>query len=332
MRISKLVAACNQIQESIYWLVFPAEKGVDCFTIQQPNELIERIQSLADEVDAICARASASPLDLTERSRHAYLWLKFLTDPAHLQMHLAALQTAHAASDRLSCRRRGPPALKRAPVRVQFYLLKSLYRVNFRREVTLIQANEGFVTAPPQLIEALIEAALCTHGRRALALVRQYADSAGYSQALKALSNGNLARPEEVKGKFYDLEASFSRVNQTYFDGTVERPHLTWNRTLTYRKLGHYQPNTDTVQVSLTLDNAAVPEFVLDYVMYHELLHKCLGIHYKNGRRVAHTSRFRTEEKKFQRYTEAVEFINQIGQQIPARKRLSRPTGRRTKK
>jgi hypothetical protein len=318
VRISKLIAHCNQLQNLIYWLAFPADKRIDDLEPHPQDGLSEQIRSLVNEVEDLCAQVSASPMDLPGRSRQAYQWLKFLSDPAHLQMHVAALQTTHAACSRLSCRRKGPPGSKSQPVRIQFYLFNALYRVSFRRDVTLIQANEGFITAPPPVIEALIEAAICQQGQHALGLVRQYADSAEYSRSLEMLVNGRLQQHDEIRGKVHDLEASFTRVNLEYFNGRMERPRLSWNRTLTYRKLGHYQPNIDTVQISITLDQTDVPEFILDYVMYHELLHNLLGIHYKNGRRSAHTSRFRAEERKFQHYAEALEFINQIGLHLPA--------------
>jgi hypothetical protein len=330
-----LITSCNQLQETLYSLAFPSNENFKTDETIPQASLIEHIQSLVLGVEHVCTQASASPMELPARSRGAYQWLKFLSDTGRLQTHLEALETAHAAINRLGCRRKGPPGLRARPVRIDFYHINALYRVSFRHDVILIQANEGFIDAPPAVIEALIQAALCQEGRTALALVRQYSDSADYGRSLRALTNGSLQQPDRVLGKVHDLEASFIRVNQAYFNGRLEQPHLTWNRTLTYRKLGHYQPNLDTVQISRTLDQTTVPEFILDYVMYHELLHKHLGIHYENGRRAAHTPLFRKEEKKYRFYAEAQEFINQIGQRRPNKIKSRRPlttkkiTGRR---
>ena len=101
----------------------------------------------------------------------------------------------------------------------------------------------------------------------------------------------------------------FNRVNEEYYSGDIERPILIWNRTITHRKLGHYQPSTDTVMISITLDNPGVPSFVLDYVMYHELLHKLIGVQVVDGRHYAHSPAFNIEERKFRQYAEAKDFL-----------------------
>lgn len=74
---------------------------------------------------------------------------------------------------------------------------------------------------------------------------------------------------------------------------------------MTGRKFGHYDWIQDTVMVSRTLDAAAVPAFLVDYIVYHELLHKQHGIHWVNGRGFAHTTEFQNDERRFERYQEA---------------------------
>ena len=85
-----------------------------------------------------------------------------------------------------------------------------------------------------------------------------------------------------------------------------------WSSQLTYRKFGHYQWDIDTVMVSKTLDNSRTPRYVIDFVMFHELLHKKLGVNLVNGRRMAHTTRFRNAEKEFRQYQQAKEYLNRI--------------------
>ena len=86
-------------------------------------------------------------------------------------------------------------------------------------------------------------------------------------------------------------------------------PQLHWNQTLTSGKLGHYHVLRDELMVSVTLDHPNVPAYVMDYVMYHELLHKKHGVRRKNGRTIGHFKAFREDEKRFSKYREANEFI-----------------------
>ena len=66
----------------------------------------------------------------------------------------------------------------------------------------------------------------------------------------------------------------------------------------------------DTVMVSSSLDSADAPEFVVDFILYHELLHKKLGVSWRNGRAMAHTTAFRQAERLFPRHAEANAALN----------------------
>ncbi|MFX4018890.1 hypothetical protein ACJBY8_11405, partial [Streptococcus suis] len=79
------------------------------------------------------------------------------------------------------------------------------------------------------------------------------------------------------KGQFHDLDAAFDRVNRAYFGGKAGRPHLLWSRRPSQRKLGHYDLPQDAVMVSMSLDARDVPTYVIDFVVYHEMLHRQLG-------------------------------------------------------
>ncbi len=90
------------------------------------------------------------------------------------------------------------------------------------------------------------------------------------------------------------LEDSFNRVNENFFAGMMDLPNLVISEGL--RTLGHYDYGTDTVSITKhVLDH----QDCLDYVMYHELLHKKHKFKTKNGRHFHHTSEFRKKEKEF---------------------------------
>jgi hypothetical protein len=108
------------------------------------------------------------------------------------------------------------------------------------------------------------------------------------------------------------LAASFGRVNQEYFGGGLSRPRLTWSRAFGGRKFGHYDPIHDTVMISGILDRATAPDYVIDFVVYHELLHKKLGIDWSNGWAATHTAEFRERERQFARYADADALLKQL--------------------
>lgn len=92
------------------------------------------------------------------------------------------------------------------------------------------------------------------------------------------------------------LEASFRRMNERYLGGMMARPNLVWGRS-SVRLLGTYTYATDTIMISRVLEQA--PEELLDYVMYHEMLHKKHKFSCTNTRTHSHTKEFRADEAKY---------------------------------
>jgi len=106
------------------------------------------------------------------------------------------------------------------------------------------------------------------------------------------------------------LDESFERVNLKYFDGLVEKPNLRFGKE-SATQLGSYEYGTDTITISSMLQ-ATEPE-ILDYVMYHELLHKKLKFYDKNGKSFHHTSEFRRQEKVFENSAIIEQKLKRIG-------------------
>lgn len=120
----------------------------------------------------------------------------------------------------------------------------------------------------------------------------------------------------------FDLDEIFVRVSQTYFGGKIARPKLAWSARGAKYTMGKYNYTTDTLTINRRLNRADTPEYVLEFVMYHELLHKALGYSVVNNRRRVHSPQFRKLEKAFARYREASDFLEAF-----ARKSVPRPSG-----
>lgn len=93
------------------------------------------------------------------------------------------------------------------------------------------------------------------------------------------------------------LEASFDRVNEKYFHNFIEKPNLKWGMD-SFSKLASYDYHTNLVRVSSLFRDA--PQHILDYLMYHELLHKRLKFSSSNGRARHHNAEFRRLEREFE--------------------------------
>jgi len=113
------------------------------------------------------------------------------------------------------------------------------------------------------------------------------------------------------RGEVYDLEEIFTGINERYFRNSIEKPTLSWSARKTYRILGHHDSTHQTIIISKTLDDVKVPRFVVEYVVFHEMLHIYHPTTHRDGRRYNHTPQFRRDERKFEYFKQAEIWIEQ---------------------
>ena len=111
------------------------------------------------------------------------------------------------------------------------------------------------------------------------------------------------------RGEVYDLEEIFENLNFWYFGGALPKPVLTWSTKRTYRILAHHDSTHETIVVSKSLDSHTVPRFVIEYIVFHEMLHIHHPTVHHNGRRYNHTPAFRRDERRFPYYQAAEDWI-----------------------
>ena len=119
-------------------------------------------------------------------------------------------------------------------------------------------------------------------------------------------------RLHSARGHVYDLDAIFEELNKRFFHGLMARPRMSWSQTKTRRILGHYDPAHNAIIISRIFDHFAVPAFVLEYVVYHEMLHLKHPVRLRGSRRCVHSAEFQAEEKLFPRAVEAEGFLRSL--------------------
>ena len=114
------------------------------------------------------------------------------------------------------------------------------------------------------------------------------------------------------EGKSWNLETIFEELNLKYFDGLMARPDLGWSRRPSRTTLGHYDPSHHAIILSSLMDDPAVDRRVVEYVLYHEMLHLKHPVDHRGARRRVHTRPFRDEEKLFEGLDEAKEMLKKL--------------------
>ncbi len=267
--------------------------------------LLATLTGHVHQIEEICRTDGQTPAALESRTRLGYTYLSFISDEANLRKILATLVMA----GELAARRPVAPA---RPLQIQLLGMNSLWRFREYNNARVLKVNLGFINADRPIWEALLSSITRQADATARRIVSEFTLTEEFSDLLFEVES--LAAPPAplTRGRVHDLDESFHRVNQTYFGGQMARPTIGWNQTPTFSKFGHYQPARDSVMISVSLDSPEVSSTLLDYVMYHELLHKKHGAILVNGRRVAHSPAFRDDERRFIGWKQAEEELTQL--------------------
>lgn len=117
----------------------------------------------------------------------------------------------------------------------------------------------------------------------------------------------------EPVGAHRSLLESYLRVSLDLGLVLPQVPRLSWSRTVSGHRFGHWDADHNVVVISQILDDPEVPEFVLDYVVHHELLHILHPVRMGSGsRRIVHSAAFRRDERKFPRCKEGEAWMTKL--------------------
>ena len=205
-------------------------------------------------------------------------------------------------------------------IQAEFFPFAGLtHTARFREHRLLIRVSDLFVDAPQPVLQALAVILLAKLYRRQVAadihnIYKRFVVRSEIQERARIArtKRGRAPRPASPLGRWQNLGDRFERLNSTYFSGTLELPRLTWSGTKSRRILGRYDSTHRTISISLLFDSQHIPDFVLDYVLYHEMLHIKHPSRAENCRMVTHTPEFRAEEKRFESYRKANEWIRRI--------------------
>lgn len=204
-------------------------------------------------------------------------------------------------------------------IEVRFYPYAGInHTIRLRSGRVYARISDIFKDAPPNIHRALAFILVAKLLGKAPPDVHQrvYRDYAYSPQILRASDIARRRRGRKMissaRGSVYDLDKMFQRLNRSYFDGRLDKPTLTWSQRRTRRILGHHDAAHDTIVVSKTLDARDVPEWFVEYVLYHEMLHIKHRARLIKGRLYRHTNAFRAEEQRFLYYEAAQDWLNHL--------------------
>jgi len=310
MQITNIVKFSHQIGLQIEDLV-NSLNGNQLISFINPAvlELHTIIHNGVSKIEQIAEKHHASPADLPNSSFRSYQWLKFLSQKKWLLTHLHAHREFSSMMKSIIKNRSmlAPYPKMRLSIRHMNYLFFSRQQ----NGTLFVEINEGFIHAPEEIRKMILVATLGKK-KNNNAIIRDYIRTEPYRSVMQALQQPCQPNRLSSRGTCYDLAEIFIVINELYFRNQIKQPRLVWSVRRSLRRMGTYEPDSDTITINRILDHRDVPAFVVEYILYHELLHKHLGIRESNGRRFAHTSYFRAEENKFKKKKQADQFIKDL--------------------
>lgn len=219
-----------------------------------------------------------------------------------------------------SSSRRRPFFLLRAALRESLGRPVAITITDNRQRMMSLRRREGmlelrlhhmFLGADTQIVEALVTY-ICRGGRDSAAgrvagerLDRFVAENSGH---IRRKPRSVVLRP---RGQHHDLQGIFDALNERWFRGEHDAP-VTWARdTRAGRRrrrsirLGTYCSQTSVIRIHPALDQSFVPDYVVSFVMFHEMLHHVVKPITKDGRTMFHTAEFRRLERSHPDYERA---------------------------
>lgn len=201
-------------------------------------------------------------------------------------------------------------------LKIEFYPYVGISnKIYLKNNLIHIKISDILKTAPLKLHLALAEVLLKKLYRKrvskdALQYFHQYTKQSEVRQkSVEARKTRGRKLITSSKGEHYDLSEIFNLLNQIYFQNKIPKPELTWSPNSTYRILGHHDSTHKTISISKSLDSDKVPRYVVEYVVYHEMLHIKHPVIHQNGRRYIHTPSFKKDERDFAFFYEAEDWI-----------------------
>jgi hypothetical protein len=202
---------------------------------------------------------------------------------------------------------------------MEFYPYSSLVLTIRRREDRVyVRFSDLLMGAPMEVWEGAAALLLSRLYRRKAprALAQRYLEYARSDRVRGQINRMRSRRvrrvPTLAQGRHHDLASLFESLNQRYFGGKLERPHIGWSMRSWRRQFGCYDPGPNQIVLNRRMDRQGVPQFVVEYVLYHEMLHVKHPTRRSGCSLVSHSPEFRAEEKRFAHFTIARKFLDHL--------------------
>jgi len=134
-----------------------------------------------------------------------------------------------------------------------------------------------------------------------------------HSDEIESEPRASRPIPVVTKGKYFNLSTIMGCINKKYFRNRL-RVAVSWGKAgivmgkaRSNIQFANFDANKNLIRVNPALDKRIVPEYFMEYIIFHEMLHKVVPPTITPaGRLCFHTKAFRQREREFKDFKKAV--------------------------
>lgn len=186
----------------------------------------------------------------------------------------------------------------------------TMLSVKWESDCTKVSLHKMFLTAPQNVMDHLA-CYLKQEEKNISTEVREFIET-----NLKKFDYSSQIDPKKLykQGNVYHLGNIYNKLNREYFDGKLDLL-ITWfgkplQRNRSRVTFGLYHDQLRLIKINRLMDTPSFPEYVVAFVVYHEMLHHvCPSYYDEKGRHQIHSKEFKEEEKRFKYYDLANDWI-----------------------
>jgi len=172
---------------------------------------------------------------------------------------------------------------------------RNLVQIITKQDEKIVKIHQNLVNAPHPIIRAIADFIAGKEKRKNKKTIVEYARK--NPQIFSKQRKMNI----DVTGKFYNLKQVFDKINEQFFNGFLSSVNISFGKRYYSKRhrsivFGNYCPETNLIRINRSLDSDSVPEFFLEYIVFHEMLHAYLYL--LDSGSTGHTKKFKMMEKE----------------------------------
>lgn len=203
----------------------------------------------------------------------------------------------------------------------------------------VLRIHRCFQEAPDDAVQAVASFVESKKGsdkaRLALAAIREH-----FSHHRSGERPTPRRAPLRAQGVALDLRQVAADLNERYFESRL-KVEITWGKgpaeahrcqraRTSSLQLGSYSYEDRLIRIHRVLDQPGIPRYVVEAVVFHELVHAALPPVVRNGRRYFHTPEFRRREREYRHLDKADQWIQEHLPDLLRARNVPRRPRRRT--